>query len=155
MLIYHRNYKQHLCFSKKLVQSPDDLSMEDAQTVLGNKVSPQDIEDAIAIAALLSITVRFANAFNVELLDYKDSGLAAKRMLKQGYVFEKCKLHGQADPKALAEALRKRVLEGPGKTDVTLRQAIEKRLTEGTPLKNHTIHREYLLVTLLTKLQMN
>ena len=124
-----------LVFLKKLVQSPDDLSIEDAQVVLNSQVSPQDLEDAIAVAALFSITVRCANAFNFELLDSKDSDRAAKRMLKQGYVFGKSKIHGRADHKAFAEFLRKSVLEGPGKASVALRGAIAKRITESTPLE--------------------
>ena len=124
-----------LVFLKKLVQSPDDLSVEDVQNVLDNKVSPHDLEDAIAIVALFSITVRCANAFNFELLDSKDSNRAAKRMLKQGYVFGKSKLHGRPDHQSYADNLRKHVLESPGKTDGALRQAISNRVTEGTPLE--------------------
>jgi uncharacterized peroxidase-related enzyme len=124
-----------LVFLKKLVQSPDDLSVEDTQTVLDNNVSPEALEDAIAVAALFSITVRCANAFNFAMLDSKDSDRAAKRMLKQGYVFGKSKMHGRSDHQVFAEALNKSVLEGTGKTEVALRQSIAKRVTEHAQLE--------------------
>lgn len=124
-----------LVFLEKLARSPDDLSIEDAQTVLGNGVSREALQDAIAVAVLFSITVRCANAFNFAMLDNKDSARAAKRMLEQGYVFGKGKIHGRPDHHVLAEILRKRVLEGSGKTDIALRQAIAKRTTENFPLE--------------------
>lgn len=122
-------------FLKKLVETPDDLSAGDAQTVLDHEVSGEALEDAIAITALFSITVRCANVFDFMLLDNRDSVRAAKRMLKQGYVFGKNKDLGHPNHQAMAETLRKHVLEDPGKTDVVLRQSIAKRATGGPSLE--------------------
>ena len=127
--------KTTLVFLKILTQTPGDLSTSDAKKVFDNNVSPQALEDAIAVTSLFSITVRCANAFNFKLLDDKDSASAAKRMLKQGYVFGKRKLNERAGHEAFAEVLRKRVLEGPGKTDAVLRQAIAKRATDNTRIE--------------------
>lgn len=69
------------------------------------------------------------------MLDSRDSALAAKRMLKQGYVFGKSNLNGRPDHHAMAEVLRKQILKNPGKTDSALRQAIAKRATGGSPLE--------------------
>ena len=54
-------------------------------------------------------------------------------MVEKGYVFGKSKLHGHPDHRALAEVLRKRVLEGSGVTNIALRQGIAKRATDGGP----------------------
>src|SRR5690242_3709182 len=127
--------KTTLVFLKVLTQTPGYLSASDAKKVLDGNVSPQALEDAIAVASLFSITVRCANAFNFELLDDKDSAAAAKRMLKQGYAFGKRKPDDEAHHEAFAEVLRKRVLEGPGKTDAALRQAIARRVTDNTRIE--------------------
>ena len=127
--------KTTLVFLKILTQTPGDLSTSDAKKVFDNNVSPQALEDAIAVASLFSITVRCADAFNFELLDDKDSASAAKRMLKQGYVFGKRKPNERAGHQAFAEVLRKRVLEGRGKTDAALRQAIARRVTDNTRIE--------------------
>lgn len=127
--------KRVLAFLKKLDQTPNAISDKDAKAVLMEEVAPEALEDAIAIAALFSITVRCANAFDFELLDIRDSTRAAKRMLVKGYAFGKGKVHGHPDHQAMAEALRKCILEGYGKTDKTLRQAIAKRANDGPPLE--------------------
>lgn len=124
-----------LVFLKKLVEAPAKLSSDDAQIVLDHEITRDTLEDALAVTALFSITVRCANAFNFAMLNSQDSARAAKRMLKQGYVLGKNKNQGRPNHRAMAEALRKRVLEGPGKTDVTLRQAIAMRATGGPPLE--------------------
>lgn len=129
------NLQLILVFLEKLIRSPDNLSGKDVQAAFGNGVTVEALEDAIAIATLFSITVRCANALNFAMLDSRDSALSAKRMLKQGYVFGKGKLHGRPDHKAMAEALRKRVLEGTGKTDIALRQTVAEHATGGSSLE--------------------
>lgn len=124
-----------IAFLEKLVQQPHDLSVKDIRTLFDNEISLEALEDAIAVAALFSITVRCANALDFTILDSRDSARAAKQMLKQGYVFGKSKLHGRPDHRAMAEALRKRVLEGKGKTDIALRQAIAGRATGSSSLE--------------------
>jgi uncharacterized peroxidase-related enzyme len=121
-------------FLEILIKTPDQLTREQVITILQNGISAQELEDAMAVVALFSITVRCANAFNFEMLSQQDLSQAAKRMLTQGYVFGKGKMEGHPDYQALAEALRKRILEGPGLTNTELRQAIAKRASGGPVL---------------------
>jgi uncharacterized peroxidase-related enzyme len=124
-----------LAFLEKLNQSPDKVSSNAIQSVLDQEVTVEALEDAIAVTALFAITVRCANAFNFTLLDKRDSARAAKRLLKQGYVSGKNKIPVRPDHQVMAEALRRRILEGPGKTDHKLRQAIAGRATGGFPIE--------------------
>jgi len=121
-------------FLETFTKTTDELTRDHVLAVLHNGISAQELEDAIAIATLFSITVRCANTFNFEMLGGKELPQAAKRMLTQGYVFGKGKLEGRPDHRALAEELRKRVLEGLGLTDTGLRQAIAGRAAGGPPL---------------------
>lgn len=128
--------QETLVFLKKLIQSPDNLSIDDIRIVLQDEVGPDALEDAIAIGALFNITARCANIFNFTLLNHKESAQAAKRMLKQGYVFRKWKNSERSDHSAMADALRKRIFEAPGVTHVILRKAIASRSTgKGVPLE--------------------
>jgi uncharacterized peroxidase-related enzyme len=126
-----------LVFLEILTKTPDNLSSENAYEVFNNGISAGELEDAIAICTLFSITVRCADAFNFALLDNKDSARAAKRMLKQGYVFGKAKNTGRPDHRTFGEMLRKRILEEPGKTDTKLRQAMAYRATGGPPIEEY------------------
>lgn len=118
-------------FLENLAKTPDDLTGANVLTPLQNGITTEEMEDAIAVVALFSITARCANAFNFELLNEVDSPKAAKRMLTQGYVFGKGKPEGRPDHRALAEELHKCILEEPGLTDSKLRQAMAKRATGG------------------------
>jgi len=120
-----------LVFLEIFTKTPGELTAEHVNTVLHNGITQQELEDAMAVATLFGITVRLADTLNFAILSDKDSSQGAKRMLAQGYVFGKSKLHGRPDHQALAEVLRKRVLEGPGITDIALRQAIANRATGG------------------------
>ena len=124
-----------LVFLEILTKTPDDLTSQNAREVLNNGITASELEDAIAICTLFSITVRCADTFNFALLDNKDSARGAKRMLNQGYVFGKSKNTGPPDHKAFAEVLRKRILEEPGKTDVKLREAMAHRATGGQSIE--------------------
>lgn len=124
-----------LTFLKKLVQAPDKISTDDLQMVLKEKVSNEELEDAIAVAALFCITVRCANALDFALLDSKDSIRAAKRMLKRGYSRKKINVLGHTEHAAMAGKLCKSVLYGPGMTTTALRQAISERATGGAPIE--------------------
>ena len=121
-----------LVFLEKFTKTPDELTVVDIRAVLGEGITQVDLEDAMAVATLFNITVRLADTLNFAMLNEKDSSRGAKRMLAQGYVFGKSKMHGHPDHRALAEALRQRVLEGPGITDIVLRQTIADRAT-GAP----------------------
>jgi uncharacterized peroxidase-related enzyme len=120
-----------LVFLEILTKTPDELTAEHVRTLLHNGITQPELEDAMAVITLFSITVRLANALDFAIPGDGDFSRAAKRMLEQGYVFGKSKIHGHPDHRALAEVLRKRVLEGPGITDIALRQAIAKRATGG------------------------
>jgi uncharacterized peroxidase-related enzyme len=120
-----------LVFLEIFTKKPDELTAEHVVTLLHNGITQQELEDAMAVVTLFSITVRLADTFNFAVPGDKDFSRAAPRMLAQGYVFGKSKIHGHPDHRALAEVLRKRVLEGPGITDIALRQAIARRATGG------------------------
>jgi hypothetical protein len=60
---------------------------------------------------------------------------SAKRMLAQGYAFGKAKIPAHPDHVALADTLRRRVLEGPGITDSGLRQRMATRAGGGAPIE--------------------
>ncbi len=120
-----------LVFLEIFTNTPDELTVEHIRTLLRNGITQQEVEDAMAVVTLFSITVRLADTLNFAILNDKDSSKGADRMLAQGYVFGKSKMHGHPDHRTLAEVLRKRVLEGPGITDVILRQAIAKRAAGG------------------------
>lgn len=123
-----------LQFLEVLAKTPDELTSVHVAAVLQSGISTQELEDAIAVVALFSITVRCANAFKFEMLSNADQSRAAKRMLKQGYVFGKGKPEGRPDHKAMARELQRTVFEGPGLTDTSLRQAIGSRATGGPAL---------------------
>jgi alkylhydroperoxidase family enzyme len=124
-----------LIFLEILTKTPDNLTSQNVLEALKNGITAGELEDAIAICTLFSITVRCADTFNFQLLDNKDSIRGAKRMLKQGYTFGKSKTTGPPDHKAFAEMLRKRILEEPGKTDVKLRQAMANRASGGVSIE--------------------
>jgi uncharacterized peroxidase-related enzyme len=118
-------------FLEMLAKTPDGITREHVNTLLHNGITEQELEDAMAVVILFSITVRLADTLNFEVLNNKDLSQGSNRMLVKGYVFGKSKIHGHPDHQALAEALRKRVLEVPGITDVVLRQAIARRAAGG------------------------
>ncbi len=120
-----------LVFLEIFAKTPDELTAEHALAVLHSGITRQELEDAMAVVTLFSITVRLADTFNFAIPGDSDFSRAAPRMLSQGYVFGKSKINGHPDHRALAEVLCKRVLEGPGITDIVLRQAIAKRATGG------------------------
>src|SRR6185503_16828097 len=99
-----------------LSKIPDELTAEHVRTLFHSGLSRQDVEDAMAVVTLFSITVRLANALDFDIPGDGDFFRAAPRMLKQGYVFGKSKMQGQPNHQALAEVLQKRVLEGQGLT---------------------------------------
>ncbi len=123
-----------LVFLETFAKTPDKLKPEHVLTLLHNGITQQDIEDAMAVVTLFSITVRLADALNFTIPGDSDFSRAAPRMLARGYVFGKSKINGPPDHRALAEILRKRVLEGPGITDATLRQAMALWATGGAAI---------------------
>lgn len=61
------------------------LSAEDMRDVLAAGVTPQQIEDALAVCAAFTTTGRLADAFGFELLSPEGYEAGAKYLLKRGY----------------------------------------------------------------------
>lgn len=123
-----------LPFLEIFAKTPEELSPEQVAGVLHSGISAQQLEDAMAVVVLFSITVRCANTFKFAMLNDADQSGAAKRMLKQGYVFGKGKPEGRPDHRAMAQELHRSIFERPALTDTNLRQAVGKRATGGSAL---------------------
>jgi hypothetical protein len=124
-----------LTFLESLTRRPDTMTAADAQAVLQAEVTPEALEDAIAVTVLFNITGRCADALGYEMLEDRDFDRAAKRMLVQGYAFGKGKTPAHPNHRAMADALRQRTLEGPGETDAALREAMAVRAAGGPALE--------------------
>jgi uncharacterized peroxidase-related enzyme len=61
------------------------VSAEDMRQVLSVGVSPQQVEDALAVCAAFNLTDRLADAFGFELLSPEGFEAGAKYLLKRGY----------------------------------------------------------------------
>lgn len=61
------------------------LSAEDMREVLAAGVSPQQVEDALAVCAAFNTTDRLADAFGFEVLSPAGFEAGAKYLLKRGY----------------------------------------------------------------------
>jgi alkylhydroperoxidase family enzyme len=61
------------------------LGAEDVRAVLSASVSPQQIEDALAVCFAFNTTNRLADAFGLEVLRPKGFEAGAKALLKRGY----------------------------------------------------------------------
>jgi uncharacterized peroxidase-related enzyme len=61
------------------------VSAADMRAVLSAGVSPQQVEDALAVCAAFNTTDRLADAFGFELLSPEGFEAAAKYLLKRGY----------------------------------------------------------------------
>ena len=61
------------------------LSADDMRDVLAAGVSPQQIEDALAVCAAFNTTGRLADAFGFEILGPEGFEAGAKYLLKRGY----------------------------------------------------------------------
>jgi uncharacterized peroxidase-related enzyme len=124
-----------LTFLEILTRTPDTLTAEDARTVLREGITPQALEDAIAVAALFNVIGRCADALDYDVPGDTDLDRAAKRLLARGYTFGKGKTAVHPDHRALANAVQRRVLEGPGETGAALRHAMAARAAGGPPLE--------------------
>src|SRR5918996_1072977 len=61
------------------------VGVEDMREVLAAGVSPQQVEDALAVCAAFNTTGRLADAFGFELLSPEGFEAGAKYLLKRGY----------------------------------------------------------------------
>jgi uncharacterized peroxidase-related enzyme len=80
-----------LAFLEVLTRTPDTLTAADARTVLREGITPQALEDAIAVVALFNVIGRCADALDYDVPGDADFDRAAKRLLAQGYTFGKGK----------------------------------------------------------------
>jgi uncharacterized peroxidase-related enzyme len=124
-----------LGFMEILTRTPETLTAEDARTVLREGVAPRALEDAIAVAALFNVIGRCADALDYEVPGGSDFDRAAKGLLARGYAFGQDKAPAHPDHRALADALRRRVLEGPGETAAALRRGMAERAAGGPPVE--------------------
>jgi uncharacterized peroxidase-related enzyme len=67
------------------VTSEGTLNADDIRAVLSAGVSPQQIEDALAVGFAFNTTDRVANAFAFEVLSQEAFEAGAKYLLKRGY----------------------------------------------------------------------
>ncbi|HEX3515382.1 MAG TPA: carboxymuconolactone decarboxylase family protein [Trebonia sp.] len=61
------------------------LSPDDVRAVLSAGVSPEQVEDALAVCVAFNITDRLADAFGFEVLSPEGFAAGAKFLLKRGY----------------------------------------------------------------------
>lgn len=61
------------------------VSAEDMRDVLAAGVSPEQVQDALAVCAAFNTTNRLADAFGFELLSPEDFEAGARYLLKRGY----------------------------------------------------------------------
>jgi hypothetical protein len=62
-----------------------DVSADDMRQVLSAGVSPQQIEDALAVCVAFNTTDRLADAFGFEVLSPEGFEAGAKYLLRRGY----------------------------------------------------------------------
>jgi hypothetical protein len=103
--------------------------------VLGEGITPQALEDAIAVAALFNVIGRCADALDYDVPGDTDFDRAAKRLLVRGYTFGKGKTPAHPNHRDVADVVQRRALEGPGETGAALRQAMAERAAGGPPLE--------------------
>ena len=61
------------------------VGAEDIRDVLAARVSPRQVEDALAVCAAFDTTDRLADAFGFEVLSPEGFEAGAKYLLKRGY----------------------------------------------------------------------
>ena len=74
-----------LRFLERMTNAPDDLSAGDARAALDGGVSPEELRDAAAVAAVFNIISRYANALDFEIPSPHDFDSAATMLLRRGY----------------------------------------------------------------------
>ncbi|HEX2858519.1 MAG TPA: hypothetical protein VHO26_13745 [Propionibacteriaceae bacterium] len=77
--------KVTLAYLEKLTRTPDDLAACDVQTALAAGVTPDELQDASAVAALFAIITRYANALDFTIPSRQDFDKAAGTLLRRGY----------------------------------------------------------------------
>jgi len=72
-------------FLERLTRHPDELSGADAQTAFDAGLSPADLEDAAAVAAVFAVITRNANVLDFDIPSIDDFDRAAVMLLRRGY----------------------------------------------------------------------
>ena len=74
-----------LRFLEKLTLSPREVNADAAAAVLSAGVSPEALEEAIAISALFNLIDRVADALGFEVPSEKALARSARMLLRYGY----------------------------------------------------------------------
>jgi uncharacterized peroxidase-related enzyme len=74
-----------LSFLRKMTMRPQELSAEDARSVLQAGVTVNALADAAAVASLFNIVTRYADALGFEIPTVAEYDRAADMLLKRGY----------------------------------------------------------------------
>jgi uncharacterized peroxidase-related enzyme len=74
-----------LAMLETMTLRPDDLRAAQAEAAMAAGVTPQQLTDAAAVAALLNIITRYANALDFAIPTDAEFDKAAGMMLKRGY----------------------------------------------------------------------
>lgn len=127
--------KAVLVFLEKLSVRPAEVSAADVRAAVDAGLGREEMEDALAVMTLFIITVRCADTFQFAMLDDRELEKSARRLLAKGYAFGMAKTPPHPDHVSLADALRRRVLEGPGVTYPGLRQRMAKRASGGPAME--------------------
>lgn len=77
--------KATLAFLEKMTLRPRDLTPEDARAVLRTGVTPEALTDAIAVASLFNIIMRYADALDFAIPTEDEFDRAGDMLLKRGY----------------------------------------------------------------------
>ena len=74
-----------LAFLERMTKDPDGLSAADARAALDAGVTPAQLEDAAAVAAVFAVITRNANALDFEIPTADEFDRAAGMLLRRGY----------------------------------------------------------------------
>jgi AhpD family alkylhydroperoxidase len=77
--------KATLAFLETMTLRPSELSAGDAGTVLGSGISPQSLADAIAVAAVINLVTRYANALHFPMPTLEKLRRVADGLVRSGY----------------------------------------------------------------------
>ena len=74
-----------LSFLRKMTMRPQELSAEDARSVLQAGVTVKALTDAAAVASLFNIVTRYADALGFQIPTVEEYDRGADMLLKRGY----------------------------------------------------------------------
>ena len=77
--------KAALTFIEKLTRTPDDVTAADAREAMSVGITPDELQDAAAVASLFAMITRYANALEFEVPSPAEFDKAAGMLLRRGY----------------------------------------------------------------------